>query len=153
MVTTAKSAFEFVTALRFPSVTYKPGKSELTSIDKKELDKLIKLLKERPHIKLSICGQATLYDRYEAFQEEALEEIINEIGAGYTEEQEQRDFNSILPTLAEPDIKTLNDLAINRQQNIKKYLTDNEINPERLVMCNPEYSNNDTGKPRVDFTL
>jgi outer membrane protein OmpA-like peptidoglycan-associated protein len=153
MISAAKTAFDIITALRFPSVTYKPGKYVLLDTDKKKLDNLIKLLNEKPYIQFSICGHATLQDRLAKFPDDEVEQMVSEYSADDSGDDSPSDLDAVLPKLFDSEIEVLIKLARSRQEGVKEYLAANGVKPERMIMCNPAYTNNDAGDPRVDFSL
>jgi hypothetical protein len=149
----AKTAFDIVTALRFPSITYQAGKSRLLDSHKKELTALIKLLTEKPYVKMSICGHATLTDRFVMFPDDDAQEMAEGYSPDESDAESQPNLDALLPKLVDSELDILNQLARKRQDSVKSYLTENGIKPERMIMCNPHYTNNDTGTPRVQFSL
>ena len=118
---------------------------------KDELADLVKLLGERPAIRLVICGYASLADRFTLFPDEELETTINNLD--FDTENIAIELDNILPPLSKEELVSLDALAKQRQETLKIYLIEKGVNPERLIMCSPKYKENSTEKARVEFSF
>lgn len=152
LVTAATVAFDLATALRFDPVLFEPVKTAVEEDDKQHLEKLVTMLNERPNIKLMVCGQTTLDDRFILFPvDEELEKQVRSIDLH--DEEQDIDINSLLPKLSNDERAKLNDIAKQRGENVRNYLAKEKgIDPARMIMCKPKFEN-DQGKPRVAISL
>lgn len=117
--------FDLATALNFDPITFTPGSSDLQQNNKQQLDKLAKLMTEKPGIHLTLCGISNQDDKDFLFPE-------------FDKNKDSRDNES--KNLTKPQILSLKKLADQRQINAKNYLVNKKAIPaERLILCVPEY--------------
>lgn len=152
VITVATTAFDLATALRLDPVYFEPIKTNLDEEDKQHLEKLITMLTERPNINLVVCGHTTLDDRFKLFPvEETVVEQIQNIDPH--DEELDVDINSLLPKLSDKELTKLNEIAKQRGETVRNYLSKEKgIDATRMIMCNPKYEN-DQSKPRVVISL
>ena len=84
LITAAKYAGEAATRVRLNPVQFEPGQSALDDSDREYLDKVAKVLKDRPKIAIKLCGVAASPDRL--FLEQQLQK-----------EQQQQESRIITP--------------------------------------------------------
>ena len=114
-------------------VIYEAGESDLTSKQKDYLNKLGKVMQDRPKIDVQICAFSTAADL--SIRKESAEEK-------YTGELSQSQINKSL------------ELGQVRQKAIKDFLISKfKINDGRLILCAPEYDKSKDAKPRVELLI
>ncbi len=114
----AKDIIGIITKPRFKPLSFAAGKSELNNDTAAYLDKLGKLLSNRPKLTISLCGIANKDDQI----------VLN------AAEQQ--------PEKTEPTAKTANEqlhtLASMRASNARAHLSQQGIDNSQLFACNPE---------------
>ncbi|WP_126457009.1 DUF748 domain-containing protein [Sulfuriflexus mobilis] len=152
IVTLGTKVFNLATALRFEPIKFEAADTELDSSDTGQLDKLAILLNERPGVHLILCGQSTIADRITIFSiDSALMDKARKSAAD--EKTAITAIANLLPAASQSEITQLVNLAIQRGKNVRDYLSKNNgIDPSRLIMCNPTYTN-DTQAPRVEISI
>ena len=117
-------AFDLATALNFDPVEFTPGSAEISNSSKQQLEKLSKLLSEKPQIHLTLCGVTNQQDVF----------------ALYPGLQEKLENNKAEIKLTDKQSSQLNQLARERQINSKNYLVKQlGIKHDRLILCAPEH--------------
>lgn len=135
----ADKIFSKLTALRFDPFVCEPLQSELTSEQKQRLDRMAKLLKDRPEVQLVVCGIAAPPDLLALRGKETPEEKPGEGGNG-TAGGKPMAGESGLPAVPDKDETVkLTELAEQRSQAVKDYLIGAGIESGRLITCRPEY--------------
>jgi len=153
-ITILKAIFKSVKSLSFESVIYKPLEVNLDNTKKELLNDLAKLLNDRPHVELAICGYATQEDRIKLYPDTVNKDISIISDDENGEEYKPSDIKKVTPKLSPQQITRLNELALQRQTILKNYLVQEKgIESKRLIPCNPKYSLTDTGEPRVEFSF
>lgn len=123
--------------LRFDPVNYVAGDSELNINGRTQIDGIAKLLIERPHIKLSICGWATENDRSVLLERERVNSSAGPTGSKIAINDE-----SLLV------------LAKRRSETIKEYLSGGlGVSAARIATCEPKLSTDPNASPRVEILL
>ena len=134
-------AFNLATALNFDPVEFKPGTADIENKNKDQLDKLAKLMNEKPQIHLTLCGmtnKADLYALYPALKEKQKEKVDDNKETQLTKEQ-----NTALVQLAQK-----------RQINIKNYLIkESAVTHDRLILCAPEYQTHEDAIAGVEINI
>ena len=126
MISLASGIFDLATALRFDPIIFEPQTIVLTDKSKQQLDKVAKIMVDKPKVKFVICAQATRSDR-----------VVNETPVEKTFEPQ--------PLL---------DLAKQRQIMVLDYiLTNKAIESSRLIGCNVKLSNDSKSKPKVEISI
>jgi len=127
--------FNLATAMNFDPLVFEPGSSKLTSAHQAQLAKLAELLVERPAVHLTLCGFTNIKDRDKLFSE-----IIDP-------------KKTPKPPSAER-LKQLKQLAGGRQQNTKDQLvTVGKITHDRLILCEPEHSDDAESLGGVEISI
>jgi hypothetical protein len=142
MLSLAGSLFDLATALRFEPIEFDTGNAKLDDDDRERLDKLVGMLKERPHIHLVICGVSTQADRRNWFGD------TNEFMDDNADEAPSK-----LPSLSQEQLEKLNTLAKERSQVVKEYLLKQKIDADRLIICTPKHQPGDSQPPRTELQL
>ena len=128
--------FNMATALNFEPVPFDTGKAEMTSAGKEQLDKLATLLKEKPHLHLTMCGMTNLSDIHELYP--ALKKLKE--GEELKLEPKQRE--------------KLEAIAHERQDNAKHYLVnEHKINHSQLILCAPELHEDAESISGIEITI
>jgi hypothetical protein len=148
LISLAKGAINLATALRFKPVAFAPNSSQLEARGMEKLQTISKLLNERPGVHLVLCGYASMADQLVLFPPAPVEE------PDATESAERPDSKLQQPALTAQQREALVSLAMRRGEAVKHYLV-NElgIGAERLILCNPEYVENDKQTPRVEISI
>jgi hypothetical protein len=124
------SLFDLATALHFEPVVYEPGEFELASVHEEQLDKLAKLMAERPGIHLTLCGISNDADLAKLFT--APKSPEHEDGA--------KDKQAEPEPLSEAQLSKLVKIADARSAAVKNYLVnEKKIKASRLIECAPEF--------------
>jgi Domain of Unknown Function (DUF748) len=114
--------FDLATALNFDPLIFDPGSATLNKSGTDQLDKLAKLLAERPQVHLTLCGTSNASDRMQLYPD--VKPADGAKPAALNPEQEAR----------------LLQLASDRQNNTKEYLINSKaIAHDRLILCEPVY--------------
>ena len=128
--------FNMATALNFEPIQYKPGSSEMTSTGQEQLDKLATLLKEKPHLHLTMCGMTNLTDIHELYSR--------------TKDLKEGEELKLKPK----QIEKLETIAQERQINAKDYLVNTHaIDHSQLVLCAPETHMDAKSTSGVEITI
>jgi|GEM_PF-6371705 len=123
----AGKLFDLVTALRFEPLFFEPGEAKIEDDATDRLGKMAKLLKDRPGVRLVLCGKAAPPD----FQEKGREK----------------------PSLSEEERARLLDLARKRSGAVKDYLIEQGIAADRLFICDPRIEQVKEARPRVEIAI
>jgi outer membrane protein OmpA-like peptidoglycan-associated protein len=149
------AGYKLATALRFEPVSFEPAQSGLDEKGKQQLDKLAKLLNQRPKIRLVICGQVVRKDFESLYPSQAkkLEKA----------EREKKAEQSVASDMVRSEVPSsitmkqknkLIDLAILRGKMVQQYLVEQHgVDPNRLILCNPTFSYADRGDARVEISI
>jgi hypothetical protein len=131
--------FDLATAMNFDPITFKPGEKEIDDSAIKQLDDLAKLMKQKPQLHVTLCGQANREDAY-AFNPDL--------------EQPSDKDNKTETKLTDDEINKLKALASSRQDAIKDYLVkEKSIGPDKLILCEPEYNNDKDANAGVEINI
>ena len=115
--------FDLATALNFDPLIFDPGSASLNKASVDQLNKLAKLLNERPQVHLTLCGLSNTNDRMMLYPDTKVADNAKPVPL--KPEQEAR----------------LQQLANDRQNNTKDYLIKNKgITHDRLILCEPTYN-------------
>jgi hypothetical protein len=123
-VTFTSGIIDLATAMRFKPVEFAPGQTLLTQAAKARLDKVAKVLGDKPQVSLVLCANATQADL-------APEQVFNP-----------------------EDIEALLALGKQRQQLVQQYIHRTaDIEKSRLLLCNIKLANESTAQPQVNISL
>jgi hypothetical protein len=136
-------ALSLATALNFDPILFASGSSELVAGNKEKLDKLSKLLTEKPQVHLTLCGITNNDDTFALYPE---------IKKQYEASKKENKTPDI--ALTDEQSLALETLAGQRQINSKDYLVDqHKIAHERLILCAPEHSTDDDAISGVEINI
>lgn len=123
----AGKLFDLVTALRFEPLLFEPGEAGIAPDAAGRLEKMAELLKDRPGVRLVLCGKAVPGD----FRPQDREK----------------------PSLSEEEKARLLDLARKRAGAVKDYLIKQGIVADRLFICDPGIEQEKDARPRVEIAI
>ncbi len=134
-------ALNLATALNFDPIEFNPGSVELQTNGKEQLDRLSKLLTEKPGIRLTLCGTTNKRDVFTLYPE-------------LKPEKEKADKASKDVLLTKEQTLKLDQLARDRQVNSKNYLIKrHNIDHSRLILCAPEHKDDDEDISGVEINI
>ncbi len=137
LVFATEALFNLATALNFEPVLFEAGLAQLTETHQQTLQKLGKLMKDRPGIHLTLCAQSNRKDML----------AITGQTTDIDKNTEKKDI-AISDTL----LNKLITLANQRSDTVKAYLIEQQgIKASRLIECTAEY--NDDARPSVDISI
>lgn len=129
------------TAMRLESVYFDPGRAELNVAAKEYLGKIAALMKDRPGINLTLCGNATPSDKVILQQAQSAKDS----GA-----EQQAATAQVLDARKKALVEALHQLAGDRGENVKSYLMNTKaIKAERFFDCQTDVSDDESVKPQV----
>ena len=112
--------FDLATAVNFDPISFTHGSPDLDETNTAQLEQLTTLLKERPQVRLTLCGITGLNDLHALFPES------KKLAADARLEPAQS--------------ARLEKLASERMANTKNYLVETaKIEHDRLILCTPEH--------------
>mgnify|MGYP001825717753 FL=1 len=128
--------FNMATALNFEPIPFDAGSPEMTSAGKEQLDKLAILLKEKPHLHLTMCGMTNLTDIHKLYSR--------------TKDLKEGEELQLKPK----QIEKLETIAQQRQTKAKDYLVNTHaIDHSQLILCTPEYHTDAESVSGVEITI
>ncbi len=154
ILTAVEIAGKAVTVVRLDPVTFNAGQSQLTEAGTGYLDKVSKVLKDRPQVTIKLCAKATEGDR-QALQAEALATIMVAAQGDQREEGVQGGAGAA-STPSPPDIPDakLKALAETRAVGVEDHLVQTHgVDAGRLVICRPKIDSREDAQPRVDLEI
>jgi hypothetical protein len=116
---------------------------------------VVKLLKERPELEISICGKVT-QDDINVLTEQAVLALQEEIERSQTEEQKKAaaEEQKKEPLTVEISDEELLEFARSRAVHIKEFLAqEHGIDSGRLFICNPEIKRDEKETPGVELLI
>jgi hypothetical protein len=135
----AKSASQRVA---LPAVEFRPGSTELVPGQQDLLEKVVRLMKERPGLKIKACGLAVARDR---------EELVKAAGSGTTGRKAAAGSPAVPSEEALGQL--LRELADQRSKWVKQQIVDSGIAPERVLNCLSQVRKEADTKPEVQLLL
>ena len=152
----ASTLFDMLTHVDFPAVTFAPLQTDLPSDSEKQMKKTVALLKERPKLRLRLCGVAAVND-LSTLQQQQLE-------TWDSEQQSRRKKGEALPAVPdyllelEPGVEhfktDLLTLAQQRSEAVKLLLvSEHQVEANRLFLCDPDIDILSAEPPRVEVAL
>jgi outer membrane protein OmpA-like peptidoglycan-associated protein len=150
LITAAKYAGEAATRVRLNPVEFEPGQSVLDDSDREYLDKVAKVLKDRPKIAIKLCGVAASQDRLFLQQQQQKQQQPQQ--AAKTPAQEQGTAPLEAPLV---DETKLSEIAEQRAAAVKDFLIEkHQVPASRLVGCLPQLEIDDANtQPRTDLLI
>ncbi len=140
-------------ALRFEPVRFAPSAADITPDSAAYLDKLAKVMHERPGIHLSLCGTATEKDR--AFFKEPASAKTEATGnrKPVAQASAPETETEVLP-LSPAEKEELKALAQKRSLAVKDYLVSKgDVDAQRLLVCHPSLNDDKEAQGVVDVFL
>lgn len=160
LITIAELAGGKGAELRLDPVVFSPGSRDAVAGDAGYLERLAKLMNERPGVRLRLCGKATATDRAALLAEaqEAARPDTQAAAQGGTEDAAQGGAEGAARPPAQPppavSDEQLQALAQARAATLKARLVERfGIAPERLFVCHPELDEAADALPRVELLL
>jgi ribosome-binding ATPase YchF (GTP1/OBG family) len=131
----AKAAAEHIS---LPPVVFQINSLEFADEQQNLMDKVVKVLKERPELKIKACGVSSLED-HEAIKKELMTAEIERIKQQQKEGKKKEDPNKQKEevVIAEETIQQhMKDLADNRSAKVKNYfLEKGDLKSNRILNC------------------
>ncbi len=133
LVSVVDGIFSLATALRFDPVTFEAGSSDMNDGDDDSLEKIASLMEERPGVSVTLCAYTNSEDR-KLLLPETTEIPLEELALN-------DDQNALLKKLGE-----------NRRDQVEDYLVNKNVDPARLIACDPEHQES-TGISGVEISI
>ncbi len=139
----AKTAAEYVS---LNPILFSPASSLADNTAIEYSTKIASLMKERPDLKIKLCGIATAQDS---------QALVRQKQDNWKQKQQQSTPDSkATPPLFSVSDEELLDLALQRSSTIKDILIKNHgINASRLFQCQPSLEQDADSKPRLDLRI
>ena len=142
-----------ITALRLDPVFFDPGSDTISDNAEPYLERVAKLMKTRPQIRIKVCGLATEADKGD--QKETSGKKGPEQPTAVERSPDVPEVETypekLQPLTAE---EQLGKLAKQRAAGVKEYLVKNHgIEADRLLVCLPEYDAREKATPRVELLV
>ena len=118
LVVLADGLFSLATALKFEPLRFTPGEGGIAATDATALEKIAVLMRNRPGVDVTLCPSTNTADRLLLLPE-------------------TRDIPVADLKLDGDQQAALTALGEFRSNQVKDYLVDQQIDPERLVLCQP----------------
>jgi hypothetical protein len=154
LITAAKYAGEAATRVQLNPVEFEPGQSVLDDSDREYLDKVAKVLKDRPKIAIKLCGVAASQDQlfFQQQQQKQQQQQQQQQQAAKTPAQAQAGSPLEAPVVDETQ---LSEIAEQRAAAVKDFLIEkHKVPASRLVGCLPQLEIDDAkAKPRTDLLI
>ncbi len=128
LVAAAQGVYDFATALRFLPIIFASASAEMQQQNYQQLDQLLRLFLERPKLRITLCGFANKEDL-----------------AGFSQQVLAQDAIPQAISDAPHDkaaIKNIERLAASRGERVKAYLVSKDIQPGRIILCQPTFEDN-----------
>jgi hypothetical protein len=148
LITLAKLAKAAADHVSLNPITFAPASSQMDDTALAYSEKIAGLMKERPKLRIKLCGKATPADSQQLVQQQ--------MDAWKSKQKQTATETS---NKASPPVFTIADeqlleLAATRADTIKNMLVnDHQIDAARLFLCKPAIDQDKDGKPRVDMTI
>jgi len=147
LLTVAKIAGKQVNKIKFEPLLFNVGSDQIRKENYDYLNKISKLINDRPELSITVCGVASLQDRL------ALSRTASNNKSGRTDAINSKTANTLATALVITK-KTLLKLAKNRSKNVIRYLVNKKkIASQRLLTCKPTYLNRKSALPSVEIVL
>lgn len=138
LVFAAEGLFDLATAMNFEPILFLAGEAEF--VNKQQVDRLSKLLNERPGVRLTLCGltNESDYKKLYPLPEQKVTSTVNQ------EAETQARIHS------DKALLDLSKLASSRSSLVKEHLVKvHNIDAGRLIECSPEHIVDDISGVRV----
>ena len=142
LITVVKLAGDAASKVRLDPVVFEPASTAIDYERFEYLDKVAGILKNRPEVNIKLCGVAVESDRV-AFRERA----VGSDGKG----TQSGSAPQAMPPISDDQLLLL---ANQRAAAVEEYLINRQdVNPGRLVACQPRMDADAAAKPRVDLLI
>lgn len=127
-------------AIQLQSVEFAAGKMDLNSKMQQYLGKVAAMLQERKGVQIKVCGEANQVDRL------ALLGVQSQSVSKEESKTSQKDGKAQQPTVADEQLLQLADA---RAVEIKRFLLDQGVKTDQVIMCQPRLSQEERSAPKV----
>jgi hypothetical protein len=148
LITLAKLAKAAADHVSLNPITFAPGSSQMDDNALAYSAKIAGLMKERPKLRIKLCGKVTPSDS---------QQLIQQKTDAWKSKQQQSAVEA--NSKARPPVFIISDeqlleLASTRADTVKNILVnDHKIDAARLFLCKPAIDQEKDGKPRIDLTI
>ena len=157
LVAVAKYAGDAASSVRLAPVVFQPGSAELDSSLDDYLEKVAKIMQERPEINIRLCGVAVYSDRVALRGGGAAAASGKSAGQEAASLQDSKSKDKAQPAASPPPVSDdqLMELADQRAMAVKDRLVDQyKASAKHLVKCNPGIDSDDAqAEARVDLLI
>ena len=149
----AKAAAEHIS---LPPVVFKTNSLEMVDEQQDLLDKVVKVLKKRPQLKIKACGVSSLADQ-QAIKELLIQAEIEKLkkqqqAKDKKDTSEKKDQEIVIPEAIIQ--QQMNTLANERSARVKAYfLEKGNLKPDRILNCLSSINIEQDSKPTVELQL
>lgn len=126
---------DWATTLRFEPIIFARQSTTIAAESQPHLDRLVRLLSDRPKVRVVLCGIANPGD-LASRQSASLPQAATEP-----------------KTISDAEKKALLTLAENRALQVKEYLVAHGIEAQRLIVCDAQVDMQQKDKPRVEIVI
>jgi len=151
LITIAQVAGDMAAHVSLDPVKFNAAGSSLDDQAQRYLERVSALMKERPELRIRICGTATESDR-RALEENAAKKAAESASKTKPKaDAEQAGEAAAAPQVSDEQLQTL---ANGRAEAVKEHLVrQRNIGPERLFICHPEVERNSEAEPQVKLLI
>jgi hypothetical protein len=148
LITLAKLAKAAADHVSLNPITFAPGSSQMDDNALAYSAKIAGLMKERPKLRIKLCGKATSSDSQQLVQQK-----MDAWKSKQPQKGVEADSKATPPVFTITDEELL-DLAATRADTVKNILVnDHKIDAARLFLCKPAIDQEKDGKPRIDLSI
>jgi len=149
LITLAKLAKAAADHVSLNPILFTPASFELNDNAEEYTVKIASLLKDRPQLRIKLCGKATLLDSQKITQLNLEARKIKQAESNNDNDGNKENLVGLAPT-----DEQLLALASQRADAIKNILVNqHSIDASRLFLCKPQIDNEKEAKPRIDLTI
>lgn len=151
LLTVAHIAGEQAMKVRLDPIVYGPGSTELDSKDREYLDKVAKVMGERPKVYIRVCGVATEADRNRLLEQAQAKQAAR-ARAGDSDKKDPPKAGAAARPITDAQLRAL---AKRRAAGVERYLIDtHQVKANRLIACQPELDKKaPKAKPRTELLI
>lgn len=162
----AGAVLDLATGLSFEPVDFAVAATQLDGTQQKQLAEIVKLLQERPQVRLSLCGDMTEADFTQLYPpppppqpttEPAKEPAAEQADAAASSAGAKKEAAPTVPAKRVPtpeQMEALVALAAKRSEAVKDFLiAQGGIEAKRLILCNPAPELKAEGNPQVKISI
>jgi len=145
----AMTAADKVSGISLDPVVFEPGKTTLTEDNRDYINKLAGIMKERPVVRVQLCGLAVKTVDIAGLQQKALEDITGKRAKYKKTDKKDKEKKPEAPPVTK---KNLEDLARERAKAIENILVSKHgIDNSRIFICHPKIETVNNNNPRVEL--